>query len=412
MKRYILKISQIIIVFIFSSSVIWGWFEEFKQSVRGRGMGNVLGTSFQGVESLHYNPASIAHARTFEFMGSYSTPAGGFSTFDDGSGISQMEFGSIVPFVNPVNLKRAGWKNDFITTKAIFGVSFIQQAYDSGDGSAKVAQRYVGLTYAKDLDNILFQGARLSFGITNNMYMLSFQGTDVSNNAAFNGKTGSFAWSPDVGVVYNFSDFILVSLVLENLASTKISPFADGEHLTSKTKLGAAWMFGDIGKLPFLQDILIAAEWRIASPADQGSGGNTSISSTNTYHLGWESWYKFHKQISAAYRIGFGVGDNSYSEITSGFGIGYFIDKKRLTKADLNFSWVWNSFASTIGSDHRYYVGGVFRYYFPDTAFPDNQKKVIMDSALLDESDTAAKPGTKPAIQIKDKKNMPQPVRK
>lgn len=377
------------------STASFGWFEEFKQSVRGRGMTNLQGSTFQGITSMYYNPATIAHARTFEFMTSFSAPAGGFTSFDDGSSIQQLEFAAMTPFVNPVNLKKAGWRGDVITTKAAIGLSFIQQSYDSGDGTAGVAQRYVGVTYAKNLDNILFQGARLSFGITNNIYMLSFEGTDVANNAAFS-NTSKTTWSPDIGVLYNFSDFILISLVMENLVPTSISPFENGETLPSNTKLGLAWEFGDIGKLPFLQDILIAAEWRIYSPADQGQGGNTSISSTKSYHLGWESWYKPHKKVAVAYRLGFGVGDNSYSEVTSGVGVGYYIDKKRKTRFDVDFSWVWSSFASSLGSDHRYYVGGVFKYFFPETAFPDARKKITLDKSLSEESQEKKQPAKTP----------------
>lgn len=362
-------------------SYAYGWFEEFRQSVRGKSMNNALGSTFEGVEAMYYNPASLAHLESFEFMTGFARPAGGFTSFDDGSSISQFDVSLAVPFTNPVNLRTAGWENDFITTDAGFGLSFIQQGYDSGDGTAGLTQRYVGVTYAKNLDNLLFQGARLSAGITANIYMLAFTGTDVSNNAAFS-NTNSTAFSPDIGVNYNFSDFILVSLVMENLIPASVSPFEDGESLTPVTRLGLSWLLGDIGKLPFLQDILITGEWRITSAPDQGPDSSANIASSSSYHAGWESWYKIPGAIDIATRAGMGVGDQSFSEATAGLGFSRYFDAAEKYRFDLNFAWTWSSFASSLGSDHRYYFGGVFKYRFAAGQLPGRRTGIEVEESL------------------------------
>lgn len=363
---------QLILLFsitILATSPAFSWFEEFRQSVRGKAMGNALSATWEGAEAMYYNPASLAHLRTLEVMGGFAQPAGGFSAFDDNSKISQFDASFVFPFNNPINLQKAGWRNDFLTTNAGFGLSFIQQGYDSGDGTAAVFQRYVGISYAKNLDNVLFQGARISFGITGNIYMLDFQGLDVQNNAAFKNKS-STAFTPDVGVIYNFSDFILLSLVMQNLIPVTVSPLENGEKLTGLTKLGLSWMFGSIGQMPFLQDILIVGEWRIASAPDQGANSTANIASSNSYHVGWESWYKIKNIVDIAGRAGFGVGDASYSEASAGLGFSRYFDRAKKYRFDLNFTWTWSNFASSLGSDHRYYFGGIFKYYFSDEQLP------------------------------------------
>lgn len=367
MKPFTLKL--IIILSLLYSTNTFAWFEEFRQSVRGRALGNTSGTTWHGVESMYYNPATIAHLESFQMMGGYARPAGGFTSFDDGSSIKQIDFAFVSPFVNPVNLYTAGWKGDVITRRAAMGFSYSQQAYDSGDGTAGVTQKHMGFYYGKNLDNILFQGARISAGVTANLYSLSFNGVDVENNAAFT-NTSSSAFSPDVGVVYNFSDFILVSLTLENLIATRISPFPDGESLTSSTNIGVAWMLGSIGEdIPFLQDILISGLWKTISAPDQGQDVSANIASSSMYNAGWESWFR-SKHVDIAARLGFGVGDQSYSEVAAGLGFSRYFDPAQKYRFDVNFTWVWSSFASSLGSDHRYYAGGVFHYAFQPGQFP------------------------------------------
>lgn len=354
------------------SQTIHPWFEEFRQSVRGKALANALGASFETADALYYNPASIAHASSVEFFTGYAKPAGGFTAFDDGSSLSQFDLGLVFPFSNPINLYQAGWKKDFITTNAALGLTFGQQRYDSGDGAAMLTQRHVGITYAKNLDNVIFQGARISMGITGNIYMLNFGGIDVMNNAAFT-ATSKTSFSPDLGVLYNFSDYILVSLVLQNLFPARISPLANGETITRTTRLGVGWQLGDLGQVPFLQSVLVVGEWRMHSAPDQGQNANSNLAGINTYHAGWESWYRIPKYVDIAGRIGFAVGEQSYSEANLGLGFSRYFDAKKRYRFDLNFTWSWSSFASSLGSDHRYYVAGVFRYYFPDSAFPGRE---------------------------------------
>lgn len=407
--KFLLRLLFVFAVGFVATHPTYSWFEEFRQSVRGKAMGNALSATWEGVDAMYYNPAALAHSRTLEVMGGFAQPAGGFSSFDDKSTLSQFDASFAFPFSHPVNLQKAGWKNDFITTNAGFGVSFIQQAYDSGDGTAGVFQRYVGVTYAKNLDNVLFQGARLSFGITGNIYMLAFQGIDVQNNAAFK-NTSSTSFTPDLGVTYNFSDFILVSLVMQNLIPVTVSPLENGEKLSGLTKLGAAWMFGNIGQnMPFLQDILIVGEWRIAAAPDQGANSTANIASTNSYHVGWESWYKIKNAIDIAGRVGFGVGDSSYSEASAGLGFARFFDKAKRYRFDLNFTWTWSNFASSLGSDHRYYFGGVFKYYFSDEQLPGRK----LTAKTLEDLDQI--PVTSEKIEMKtttDKKDTKKDTKK
>ncbi len=391
-SRYSLfLVSAIIMALFLPFSSSFSWFEEFRQSTRGKAMSNSLGTTWEGVEAMYYNPAALAHLKSADAMMSYSQPGGGFSNFDDGSTISQIDFAAAFPFNNPINLRTAGWKNDFITTNAGFGFSYIQQIYDSGDGTAMVAQRYVGITYAKNLDNIIFQGARLSMGITNNIYLLSFEGTDVTNNAAFANTKGA-AWSPDVGVTYNFSDFIKIALVYENIVPTSPSPFEeDGEPLTSQMKLGLSYELGSIGKFPFLQDILVVGEWRIINPPYQGKNVNSDMSSLKTYHAGWESWYKIPGIMDIAARTGFAVGSQSYSETGMGIGLSRYFDHRKRYRGDINFTWIWSSFASSMAADHRFYVGGVFHYYFPDRMLPGYQFDTKIKSKVIEDTQDVGK---------------------
>lgn len=399
------KLSIIFFAVIFiNTNSLFPWYEEFRQSVRGKAMSNALGTTWEGVEAMYYNPAALAHLKSADAMISYAQPAGGFSNFDDGSTINHIDFAAAFPFSNPVNLQAAGWKNDFITTNAGFGVSYIQQIYDSGDGTVNVAQRYIGITYAKNLDNIIFQGARLSAGITNNIYLLSFSGLDVENNAAFSNTKGA-AWSPDVGVTYNFSDFIKIALVYENIIPTSVSPFEeDGEPLTSQMKLGLSYELGSLGKLPFLQDILIVGEWRIIDPPYQGENVDSNISSLKTYHAGWESWYKIPDIVDIAARTGFAVGSEGYSETGLGLGFSRYFDHRKRYRADLNFTWIWSSFASSMAADHRFYVGGVFHYYFPDRMLPGYKFDTKIRSKVLEDTgDVGKKDESKKKDEQKDR---------
>lgn len=390
-----------VLLFVGSWSYSHAWFEEFRQSVRGKAMANALGTSFENIDALYYNPASIAHASTLEVFTGFAKPAGGFTAFDDGSSINQFDMGFVFPFSNPINLTRAGWKNDFITTNAAFGFTFGQQRYDSGDATALIAQRHIGISYAKNLDNVLFQGARISMGLTGNIYMLNFAGIDVTNNAAF-AQTDKVSFSPDVGVLYNFSDFILISLVLQNLFPAQISPLKNGETLTPVTKLGVGWQLGDIGEIPFLQKILVVGEWRMHSAPDQGENANTNLAGIDTYHLGWESWYKIPKYVDIAGRIGFAVGQQSYSEANLGFGLSRYFDDKKTYRFDLNFTWSWSSFASSLGSDHRYYFAGVFRYYFPESAFP-GRANITADAIRSLDEDLAQEKKAPESVKIEKK---------
>ncbi len=371
-----IRILLITAIFLMAQSA-FPWFEEFRQSVKGKSMGNASYSTFDGVASLYYNPASIAHQKTVDVMMSVFEPAGGFTKFDDGSSLFQFDMSVVTPFANPVNLKTAGWVDDFITTDAGFGLSFIQQSYDSGDGTATVAQRYVGLSYAKRLDDVLFKGARLSVGITGNIYMLSFAGQDVENNAAFK-NTDSAAFSPDIGVIYNFSDDILVSVIVENLLPTSLSPFKDGERLTSNTILGLSYAFGDIGALPLLQDITINGAWKMISPADQGANSTSNLAGTDTYHVGWESWYKI-PEIEVAARSGFSMGDMEYSEFDFGLGIGRAIDPAQKHRVDLDMAWAWSSMFNGMGADHRYYVSLLYKYKFDSHLLPKQKVQRSLD---------------------------------
>ncbi|MGC8764430.1 MAG: conjugal transfer protein TraF [Brevinematia bacterium] len=370
------------IIFIVSGLILlagflFGAYDEPVTTTRGRAMGNAIFADFDSVNSMSYNPACIAYARSLETYFAWDTP---YLGLNDESMINTINFNLVIPFWNSFTIP----PDPFVTKDAALGIGVKRLSVYGVDIDGVSKEFYheglYSLVYAKNLNN-LFKGARLAAGARFNLYDIGVGNViDVENNENFGGKLNTYSFGLDLGVTYYFSDSIVLGFAYKNLISPNISILPEGnETLPSEMSLGGNINLGDV--FGFFKKSTLGFGTVI-----YGRDANDNRQSDMSWRLGYE-----FKQLTASQlfkdsnykgellsvRLGFNyeakkVGDEFDIYITklkgimnfsAGLGFNYVISYSHLISIDYTFEYGINMGA------FRHIASLTYKYLLPDSAF-------------------------------------------
>lgn len=292
---------------------LWGHFEDLGQDARARGMANAMVSIYGGINSVHYNPAGTSRSRKIEVNFMWDKPLT-MTELNDGSTFNKFNGGVLMPFTGGLNL---AWLYRWIFT----GLTLGNEDFMFKDGATAITYSYnnladltteqlITLNYSRILDNVLFKGARLSFGFNFDFYFLKFN-TDLADWSTLpdNPSSSVFAFGLDFGAIYNFSDTITLGVVFDNLVPPNFSAFSDGEDKKPMdVKLGGSIFFD---KFLFFENLTVAVNYIKYGKYDD----NDNTAAKTSWHYGFESWW-FDNMF--AFRGGFMMGDNENNELSLG----------------------------------------------------------------------------------------------
>jgi hypothetical protein len=222
----------------------FGAFEDVGVTARGKSLGNAIFADFDGVTTMNYNPANLAQLRSIQTYISWFTP---YTTFNDGSSMNTFNVNFAIPFWNSFTIQ----PDNIFTKRAALGFSFYRMGVGGVDSDGSEVEFYhegvYSFYYAKDLNDVLSKGAKISAGFKFSVYDIGVGNTlDVQNNPEFT-RQGNFSVGLDLGVTYDFSETIHIGLAYLNVISPNISIMPDGKDtLPSELHFGVNWEIGDL----------------------------------------------------------------------------------------------------------------------------------------------------------------------
>lgn len=231
-------------ILVMLTAYAFGAFENVGVTARGKSLANAIFADFDGVTTMNYNPANLAQLRSIQTYLSWDTP---YTSFNDESSINTFNVNFAIPFWNSFTIPPDG----FFTKRAAMGLSFYRLGVGGTDTDGSETEFYhegvYSFYYAKDLNDVLSKGAKISAGIKFSVYDIGVgQTLDVQNNPDFT-KTGNISFGLDVGVTYDFSETIHIGLAYLNLIAPNISIMPDGKDtLPSELHFGLNWEIGDL----------------------------------------------------------------------------------------------------------------------------------------------------------------------
>lgn len=374
MKR---RISGIIILFIISN-ISYGAFEDTGGTARSRGMADAVYADFDAVNSMNYNPATISMARSIQSYASWDTPYWGLN---DQSMINTINLNVIIPFWNRFTIPI----DPFFTKRGTLGISIHRLSVGGVDSDGSSVEFYhegiYSFMYAKDLNDVLSRGAKISVGISASIYDIGVgNSVDVQNNQENFSSLGKLSFGLDAGLTYDFSEAIKLGLVYKNIVEPNISILPDGtDLLPSDITIGGNWNIGDLLYVLKKSKLGFAMTTYTRDPNDNRQADSS-----------WNIGYEF-KQLTAeqlikgssfkgemlSVRLGTifmpnKVGDqyNLYIvnltgdlSVTGGLGFMYVINQAHQVNIDYSIEYDLN-----MGS-LRHTVGVTYQFLFPNSAF-------------------------------------------
>lgn len=377
------KLAVGVIGLLLCAGMVYGAFEDIGQTARAKGMGGAIFADFDGVNTMHYNPATIAEARTIGVYGAWDTP---YTGLNDESTINAFNVNFVIPF----------WRNftiqpDTIFTKdAALGLSFRRFSVGGLDTTGSSVEFYhegvYSLFYAKNFNNTLLQGANFSFGTKLSIYDIGVgNSADVSANPDFT-QLGKLGFGLDVGATYDFSKAIRLGITYRNLIAPEVSILPDAtNYLPSQFALGGNWKIGDL--FGFLKKSELGF-----GMVTYGRDSSDNRQADSSWHIGYE-----FQQLTAedlfknsgftgemlAVRVGAvyeakKVGDTldlgfaqlkGVFTVSGGTGFRYVIERSHEIKLDYAIEYTIKAGAL------RHVVGLSYHYLFPERAFiyPDDE---------------------------------------
>ncbi len=393
LKRYL-----IIILFILSISSAYCAYEDGERNARSRAMGDAIFADFDGVNTMNYNPATIALVRSIQTYGAWDTP---YTGLNDDTGINTIHFDLVVPFWNSFTIG----PDPFLTKRAALGISVKRLSVSGIDSDGANVEFYheaeYSLIYAKDLNDALSKGAKISVGVKFNLFDIGIGNTvDVQNNENIV-QLSRLSFGMDAGLTYDFSETIHIGLAYNNLVQPNISIMPDGtDVLPSELRLGANW---DIGDFLFFKKAKLG--FGIIS---YGRDPNDNRQADMSWNLGYE-----FRQLTAseiikgstfkgemlAFRFGM-----IYLQKKTGDDIDLYIVKLTgdlVMTGGLGFTYEFNE-AHQVSVDYcidyglnngalRQTVGLSYRYLFPNSAFAykEEERKELEFEELMQKRQTA-----------------------
>jgi hypothetical protein len=355
------KLLTVITILMVSGS-LYAAFEDLGYTARSMSLGNAMFGEFDGVNSMHYNPASIALAKSFQIYSGWNTP---YSQFDDGSSLNSIDVNVVLPFFNGFSLSF----DPFITKRAALGFAFHRLSVS--DGTMEIYHEGVySFIYAKDLNDVISRGAKISIGVRLNIYDIAVGAhQDVVLNPALGGMMSKVSFGLDVGLTYDFSETIRLGLSFKNLIAPNISIQPDGtDTLPTEFRLGANW---NIGNILFMKNAMIGI-----GMVTYGKDASDNRSANTSYNIGFE-----FKQLSAheifeskpfkgeilSIRMGAIWEQQKVSEDvitgTAGIGFMYIFGKSHQVNIDYAFEYGFNN------GSMKHVAGLTYSYILPNSAF-------------------------------------------
>lgn len=361
MKRFV---SLLIVLCLFSYS--YGAFEFLDRgtSVRSKGMGNAMFGIFDGVNGMEYNPALIANTKNIETRINFGLPIG----YLDENGMNMFSVFGVVPFCNRgyAGLDYlagiiAGGNVPYFFREGAIGFSFSR--FNVLD---LYYEQVISFTYAKNLDDFISKGARISGGMKLNLYNLGLvPNPDTQVNPYLGDRLGTWGFGLDVGLTYDFSYTIRLGFTVQNLIKPNTAIIeGNSSTLPRKIKFGANWLVGSF--FGVFEDVMFGAG---ITQTEREPGDNRELDLT--YHLGLESWF-FNKIIGI--RGGYEFGLNEFNSITFGLSFGYVFVDEHEVNVDYVVSLMPNMFASFGDLSHNFAL--VYRYRLPRSAFAYTEEKI------------------------------------
>lgn len=221
---------------------LYGAFESIGGTARSKALGEAMFGEMDGVNSVSYNPATISLLREIQVYGAWDTA---FAGFDDGSGINAINVDIVLPFWNSISAE------PYVTRRAAVGISVHRNSLSYNDGSGSSTEIYhegiYSFTYAKDLNDVISRGAKISAGVRFNIFDIGFSESGMASNPLLSGDLQKLGFGLDVGVTYDFSESIRLGLSMKNLISPNMAILEGGSNSqVSELRFGANWKIGDI----------------------------------------------------------------------------------------------------------------------------------------------------------------------
>ncbi|MFN4245108.1 MAG: conjugal transfer protein TraF [Brevinematia bacterium] len=362
MKRAIVLIILLVVV-------VYDGFSAFEYldrgtSVRSKGMGNAMFGIFDGVNGLEYNPALIANTKNIESRINFGLP---ISYVDDGS-LNMFSIFGVIPFCN-----RGYAGVDYLAgviaggnVPYFFREGAIGFSYSRFNVIDLYYEQAISLAYAKNLDDYISKGARISAGVKFNLYNLGLvPSPDTEVNPFLGDRLSTWGFGLDVGVTYDFSYTIRLGFAVQNLIKPNTSIIEGNEStLPRKIKFGANWVVGSF--FGVFEDLMVGVG---VTQTEREPGDNRELDLT--YHLGVETWF-FDKIIGL--RSGYEFGLNEFSSISVGLTFAYIFMDEHEVNIDYSVSIMPNILASLGDLSHNFSL--VYRFRLPRSAFAYTEEKI------------------------------------
>jgi hypothetical protein len=385
---------------------LYGAFDDENWTARGTALGNALFADFDPLSGMSYNPASIAMAHSFSSYLDWETP---YTALNDGSSINTIHFEMVCPFFNKFTIPI----DPFFTKRGAIGLSVYRESVLGPDDSGGTTELYhegiYSFFYAKDLNDVLSRGAKISVGVKFSIYDIGVGGIqDVTANTAFGGVTERLSFGMDVGMTYDFSETIRLGATYRNLISPGVSILTNGnDSLPGEIRLGGNW---DIGDLLFMKHAKLGAGLVIYQRGGLFDGTNVvsdNRAADSSYNVGYE-----FKQIS----LGDFIKSSSYKgelltirlgciyevrtaplesiiDASCGLGLTYIVAKEH--RLQLDYSLVYSINEGNLQQS----VGFSYEWLLPNSAFAykDEVRKELEFEELINKKAEAASNNVKPA---------------
>jgi acetyltransferase-like isoleucine patch superfamily enzyme len=360
------KLVFVVVLVLLGFSFSYGAFEFLDNgtSVRVRGMGNAMFGIFDGVNGMEYNPALMANTKNIESRVNFGLP---FGYVDEGM-MNMFSFYGVVPFCN-----RGYAGIDYLAglimggnVPFLFREGAIGFSYNRFNVLDLYYEQVISFAYAKNLDDYISKGARISAGVKFNLYNLGLiPNPDTQVNPYLGDKLTAWGFGLDVGVTYDFSYTIRLGFAIQNLIKPNTAIIEGNvSTLPRKIKLGANWLVGSF--FGVFEDVMVGGG---VTQTEREPGDNRELDLT--YHLGAETWF-FNRIIGL--RSGYEFGLNQFSRISLGLSFSYVFMDEHEVNIDYSVSLMPNFFAAMGDLSHSFSL--VYRFRLPRSAFAYTEEKI------------------------------------
>lgn len=347
----------------------WSAFESIGGTARSKALGEAFFGEMDGVHSVGYNPATISLVKNIEFYGAWDTAYAGLN---DGSGINAVNVDVVLPFWNAISLE------PYVTRRAAIGISVHRNSVILRDSTGSASEIYhegiYSFTYAKDLNDVISRGAKISAGVRFNIYDIGFgSNEDVTANPLLGGPINKLGFGLDVGITYDFSESIRLGLAYKNLISPNMSVVTGGTNTqVSELRFGGNW---NIGKLLFMKGTKVGF-----GLVSYGRDATDNRAADTSYNLGFEFGlvsaqdFKSKPFTGELFKIRLGAqyqpkkGQPSVMNLSGGLGFMYILGKMHRFNLDYAVEYGLNS------AILQHTAGLTYSILLPNSAFVYEKK--------------------------------------